>query len=89
MPDNLNPDAYAIQIYALRNFREKIDISNLDSFLVFKTYDGYFKYIFGQFSSEDAAGPDLNKTRNAGFKDAFVTRYRKFKGSKLFYKKVK
>jgi hypothetical protein len=85
----LNEEAYAIQIYALHNFRKNINMNNLDSFLVFKTNDGYYKYIFGQFPSEDASGPDLEKTRNSGFKDAFVTRIKKFKESKLIYKRKK
>jgi hypothetical protein len=51
--------------------------------------DGYFDYIFGQFQSEDAAGPDLNKAKDAGFKDAFVISLSKFKGSKLIFKRKK
>jgi len=85
----LNDSAYAIQIYALRNFKDKIPLGELDSFLVYRTRDNFYKYIFGQFSSEDAASKDLDKAKNSGFKDAFVTRSYKLKPYKLFYKKFK
>ncbi len=87
--ENLSEDAYTIQIYALRNYKEQINIGNLDSISVYETDDGYYKYIFGQFASEEAANSDLNKAKNNGFKDAFVTRVNKFKTYKLIYKKIR
>ena len=89
LSENLKEEAYTIQIYSLKSLKKDINIYNLDSLSIYKCEDSTYKYIFGQYPSEEAATPDLEKAKNSGFKDAFVMRANRYKSCTLVYKRKK
>lgn len=70
---------YTIQIYALSVLKKNINIYNLDSVLVYKGNDGLFRYIFGKNENKEILNIDLKKIKAAGSKNAFITKWNKFK----------
>ncbi len=80
-----NTEYFAIQIYALSAFRENANIRNLDSVSVFKGTDKYYRYIYGQYETIEKVLSNLLKIRSAGFKDAFITKWKNFKDQHLIF----
>jgi len=89
LSEDLKEESYTIQIYSLKSFKKDIDIKSLDSIYIYKSEDSTYKYIFGLYPSEEAATPDLEKSKNLGFKDAFVLKVSRYKSCILVYKRKK
>jgi hypothetical protein len=54
---------------------------------VYKSKDGYYRYITGSFANETKALPIIKKAKEAGYKDPFASKLAKFKDQEIVFKK--
>lgn len=74
-----------IQIYASKIFDKNVNKQGLDSLTVYKGKDGYYRYIYGKYNNEAEAETVLKNLKNSGIKDAFITKWNKFKDQEIVY----
>jgi hypothetical protein len=83
----LNPEQLTIQLYAAKILDKNINLGSLDSIVVYKAKDGYYRYVTGSFANETEALTTIKKAKEAGYKDSFTSKWAKFKDQKIVFKK--
>ncbi len=69
--DKIKP-TFTIQLLALRNPVETSYFKDLTDIEILKGADGWYRYVYGRFSSKEDALNDLQRINTLGYKDAFV-----------------
>lgn len=63
---------YTIQLNAAKERLNMNKYKSINGVREIKSSDGYYRYIYGDYSSISKAKPDLELIHNSGFRDAFI-----------------
>lgn len=81
-PDAVNAgsEVYTIQVVALRTQVGSNYFSRLDDIRVVEGDDGFFRYIYGEYTNLGEARNELERIRSLGYQDAFIRNIKNLPG---------